>query len=219
VIANTSPFAFTSLSVTDDQGVDVACPRELPQPGESVTCTGSGTAVAGQYHNVGSVTATARGKVYVDRDESFYFGVPVGRGVTIQKLTNGQRVSQAPGPGLPVGGLVSWVRGHGVSPFPFTSLSVTTIRASIVPRVAAAGGSIRCTGAGRSWRAHHRVGMVTATGGGTSRIGMSFYFGARGSRRPIRKFTNGERVSQCRALDSRRQPRVLTYVVTNVPRR
>ena len=64
-----------SLSVTDDRGATVACPRDLPPPGASITCTGSGTAVAGQYRNVGSVTATGGGNIHTDRDESFYFGV------------------------------------------------------------------------------------------------------------------------------------------------
>jgi hypothetical protein len=41
VITNRSALTFTSLSVTDDRGVAVACPRELPAPGASVTCTAS----------------------------------------------------------------------------------------------------------------------------------------------------------------------------------
>ena len=98
VITNASPFTFTSLSVTDDQGVTVACPRELPPPGASITCTGSGTAVVGQYHNVGTVTATAAGNEFTDQDDSFYLGVPMGGSVRIRKFTNGEHVNQAPGP-------------------------------------------------------------------------------------------------------------------------
>ena len=74
VVTNISTSTFSTLSVTDDRGVTVACPRDLPPPGASITCTGSGTAVAGQYRNVGSVTATGGGNVHTDRDESFYFG-------------------------------------------------------------------------------------------------------------------------------------------------
>ena len=40
-----------------------------------ITCTGSGTAVAGQYRNVGTAVATANGNEYTARDESFYLGV------------------------------------------------------------------------------------------------------------------------------------------------
>jgi hypothetical protein len=55
----------------------VACPRDLPAPGASITCTGSGTALPGQYRNVGTVTVTANGDRdrFTDQDVSFYFGV------------------------------------------------------------------------------------------------------------------------------------------------
>ena len=56
VITNRSALTFTSLSVTDDQEGDVACPKMLPQPGRSLTCTGSGTAVAGQDYAVPPAT-------------------------------------------------------------------------------------------------------------------------------------------------------------------
>jgi hypothetical protein len=61
--------------VTDDRGVQVVCPSVLPAAGDSITCTGSGTAVAGQYRNVGTAVATVNGTAYTDRDESFYLGV------------------------------------------------------------------------------------------------------------------------------------------------
>jgi hypothetical protein len=66
---------FASVSVTDDRGVAVACPRLLLSPGASMTCRGSGLAVAGQYRNVGTVVAAADGVLHVDADESFYLGV------------------------------------------------------------------------------------------------------------------------------------------------
>lgn len=74
VVTNRSPLTFTSLSVTDDRGVAVACPKMIPAPGASITCTGSGKAVAGQYRNVGTVTVTADGRQYMDSDASHYFG-------------------------------------------------------------------------------------------------------------------------------------------------
>jgi hypothetical protein len=77
VITNRSALAFSSLSVADDRGVAVACPKELPEPGASLTCTGSGQAQAGQYRNVGTVTVTINGRVYTASDPSHYLGVPV----------------------------------------------------------------------------------------------------------------------------------------------
>jgi hypothetical protein len=74
VITNRTASTFTSMTVTDDRGVAIACPQILPPPGASVTCTGSGVAVAGQYRNVGTVRVTVGGALYTDSDESFYFG-------------------------------------------------------------------------------------------------------------------------------------------------
>ena len=46
------------IVVTDDQGVIVSLPgNHASAPGESMICTASGTAVAGQYANLGTVTA------------------------------------------------------------------------------------------------------------------------------------------------------------------
>ena len=76
VVRNESPVAFTRMSVTDDRGVPVSCPRELPAPGTSVTCTGSGVAVAGPYRNVGTVTVTVNNREHSASDPSHYFGGP-----------------------------------------------------------------------------------------------------------------------------------------------
>jgi hypothetical protein len=72
------------LSVTDDRGVAVACPRDLPPPGASITCTGSGTAAAGQYRNVGTVTATGSAMQFTASDASHYFGTTVQEEAKVQ---------------------------------------------------------------------------------------------------------------------------------------
>jgi hypothetical protein len=77
VVTNRTTQTLTSLTVTDDRGVAVACPQALPAPGASITCTASGIAVAGQYRNVGTVVAAAGAKKYTDSDESFYHGGPI----------------------------------------------------------------------------------------------------------------------------------------------
>jgi len=183
VITNRSTLTFTSLSVTDDRAVAVACPRILPPPGASVTCTGQGTAVAGQYRNVGTVSVTANGTQYTASDASHYFGGPVA-GVTIEKYTNGQRVSQAPGPGIPVGSPVSWtyvVTNTGA--LTFTSLSVTDDRGLAVacPRLLPApGASLTCAASGVAAAGQYRnVGTVVATAGGITYTAsdVSYYFG------------------------------------------
>ena len=67
----------TSLSVTDDRGVEVLCPTRAGEPGASLTCSGSGTAVLGQYRNVGRVIVAANGHVFTASDASHYLGTPV----------------------------------------------------------------------------------------------------------------------------------------------
>jgi hypothetical protein len=182
VITNRSALTFTSLSVTDDRGVAVACPRELPAPRASVTCTGSGVAVAGQYRNVGTVTVTADGNQYTASDASHYFGGLSG--VTIEKLTNGQHVSQAPGPSISVGRPVVWAYVvTNTSALPFASLSVTDDRGVFVacPSVTLMpGASITCTGSGVAVAGQYRnVGTVVATAGGAryTATDASYYFG------------------------------------------
>ena len=58
VVSNTSSRPLTNISVTDDQGVVVTCPGTTLGAGLSSTCSGSGTAVAGQYANLGTLTAS-----------------------------------------------------------------------------------------------------------------------------------------------------------------
>ena len=47
-VTNTGNVPNTDIRVTDDQGVAVSCPSDTLAPGQSMTCTGSGTAVVGQ---------------------------------------------------------------------------------------------------------------------------------------------------------------------------
>ena len=47
-----------AIVVTDDRGVTVTCPPATLAPGAQTTCTANGVAAAGQYANIGSVTAS-----------------------------------------------------------------------------------------------------------------------------------------------------------------
>ncbi len=79
VVTNTGDVQLTGVSVTDDRGVAVTCPKSVLAPGESMTCTASGTATAGQYSNLGTVGGTpAGGSPVTASDPSHYDGVPVG---------------------------------------------------------------------------------------------------------------------------------------------
>jgi uncharacterized repeat protein (TIGR01451 family) len=107
-VTNASGRDLSNIVVTDDQGVMVSCPGTTLSAGTSMTCTGSGIALEGQYANVGTVDAeTPDGSPASDTDPSHYFGTsaPV---VTIEKSTEGFDADTPPGPSLPVGSSVSW---------------------------------------------------------------------------------------------------------------
>lgn len=74
IVTNTGTLALNNVAVTDDQGVAVTCPKNALAVGESMTCTAAGAATAGQYANLGSVTADSAGGSVSDSDPSHYFG-------------------------------------------------------------------------------------------------------------------------------------------------
>ena len=61
LVTNTGNVPLTGIVVTDDQGEAVSCLATILAPGEDMTCTATGTSVAGQYANLGTVTATGAG--------------------------------------------------------------------------------------------------------------------------------------------------------------
>ena len=82
VVTNTGTVNLTSVAVVDDRGVVVSCGGQTTlAPAASMTCTGSGVAVLGQYRNLGTVTAnwamgSTSGSV-TDADLSHYLGIAV----------------------------------------------------------------------------------------------------------------------------------------------
>ena len=65
--------------MADGGGMAVTCPKTTLAPGESMTCTGSGTATFGQHSNVGAATGTPSGGSPVTaQDASHYLGYLLG---------------------------------------------------------------------------------------------------------------------------------------------
>jgi hypothetical protein len=73
-VTNTGPVDLFNVTVTDDQGVVVTCPKTTLAVAETMTCTGSGIAVAGQYANIGTATGQYNGTTVHDSDPSHYYG-------------------------------------------------------------------------------------------------------------------------------------------------
>jgi hypothetical protein len=77
IVTNTGfgPGRELTITVTDDQGVDVICEIDYLDVGKSVTCYGYGVAEAGLYVNVGCVEGVdVRGDTVSDCDPSHYYG-------------------------------------------------------------------------------------------------------------------------------------------------
>ncbi len=106
VVTNTGTAPLKDITVTDDQGVEVTCPKTELEPGESMTCSGDGIAVFGQYGNIGTVSTLS--PVVSDQDPSHYFGVSEEPGIDIEKLTNGEDADDPPGPYLTINDPVTW---------------------------------------------------------------------------------------------------------------
>ncbi len=131
VVTNTGDVQLIDVTVTDDQGVAVACPESTLDPLESMTCTGNGTAAAGQYANVGSVVGTPvdgagqpSGPPVDDSDPSHYFGARAS--IDIEKSTNGEDADAPTGPRIPVGDSVTWTYVvTNTGNVPLTNVTVT----------------------------------------------------------------------------------------------
>ncbi|HYO14365.1 MAG TPA: hypothetical protein VE685_14310, partial [Thermoanaerobaculia bacterium] len=200
-VTNTGRVDLTDVKVTDDQGVAVTCPKTALKRNESMTCTGHGTAVAGQYANLGTVTAkTSCGSVVEASDPSHYFGREDRPGIEIQKLTNGNDCDTAPGLTIPVGSPVLWeylVTNTGN--VTLTSVKVTDDQGVAVscPKTSLQSGeSMRCTGTGVAVACQYRnLGTVTAKTPGGPTVqdqDASHYFGQHHAAIQIEKLTNGQ---------------------------
>lgn len=78
-VTNTGNVPLSNVGVTDDQGVIVVCPVDVLEPGSSMVCVGSGTAIVGDYANIGTASGSYTDDLGStanpdDNDPSSYFG-------------------------------------------------------------------------------------------------------------------------------------------------
>jgi hypothetical protein len=74
-IQNTGNVTMTGIVVHDDKGVVVTCPKTTLLSGESMTCTGSGIAILGQYTNIAYADGYYNSIKYTSNTEpANYFG-------------------------------------------------------------------------------------------------------------------------------------------------
>jgi hypothetical protein len=203
VVVNNGQAVLNNVKVTDDRGVAVSCPKTALQPGEQMTCTGSGKATSGQYKNVGTAVGTPpSGPSVSDDDPSHYYGkYPPPAKIKIQKYTNGEDADSAPGPSINVGDPVQWTyvvsNEGGVT---LSNVKVTDDRGVSVscPKTSLqVGEQMTCTGSGKATSGQYKnVGTAVGTppsGSNVSDDDPSHYYGKTvyPAKINIKKYTNG----------------------------
>jgi NAD-dependent dihydropyrimidine dehydrogenase PreA subunit len=199
-ITNTGNVDLENITVTDDQEVGVICPVAILEAGASMICTASGTALTGQYANMGTVTGTPPGGLpaVTDSDMSHYFGVSPA--ISIEKSTNGHDADTEIGPFILAGETITWdylVTNSG----DITLVNVTVTDDQVVEVVCPqdvlkAAEAMTCTASGTALTGQYaNTGTVTGTPpGGLPDItdsDMSHYFGVSPGIN-IEKSTNGQ---------------------------
>ena len=189
VVVNTGSVELSGIEVTDDQEVLVGCPGTALLPGASMTCTGSGTAVAGQYANLGTVAAAdPSGNPVGAEDPSHYFGIAAEPSIDIEKSTNGEDADKAPGPTIPVGQPVAWdyfvLNDGGAELFDIVVTDDQGVLVECPLTSLPSGESMICTAAGIAVEGQYsNLGAVTAVDAEGNVVGdqdLSHYFGEAG---------------------------------------
>ena len=223
-VTNTGQEQLLEINVTDDKGVAVSCPKNVLAAGESMTCTGSGTATTGQYKNVGKVTAKdACDNAVDDDDPSHYYGT-TDPAIKIVKKTNGHDANAAPGPEIPVGSPVNWTyEVTNIGQITLTGVAVTDskgVAVSCPKTTLQPGESMTCTGSGIAQACQYEnLGTVTGTAYGGAKVSASdpsHYYGTFYPAIKIKKATNGEDADTAPGPKLQvGSPVNWTYVVTN----
>ena len=167
VVTNTGDATLSSVGITDDQGVTVSCPASVLAAGQTMVCTAAGTAIGGQYANVGTVTGTSPcGDIVSDTDPSHYLGQALVASIRIEKATNGHDADLPPGPTITLGQAVSWtyvvtntgdLQLSGISVSDDQGVAVSCPVSSLAP-----GQSMSCTASGTAAAGQYaNLGSVT----------------------------------------------------------
>ncbi|HEY3274139.1 MAG TPA: hypothetical protein VGJ92_10265, partial [Methanocella sp.] len=180
VVINTGNVPLTDIAVTDDPGVGISLPKMTLAPGESMTCTASATALAGQYANSGTAAGTYNGRRVSNSDIAYYYGYNTAS-IDIVTATNGGDDTY-----IPIGAAVAWTyQVTNTGNVTLTNIIVTDNRGTTVtlPKTTLAPAeSMTGTAAGTATVGlYENIGTVTATrpdGSVASASDASSYFGS-----------------------------------------
>ena len=162
-VTNTGNVELTNVTVTDCQGVTVDCGGQITlAAGATMACTAAGTAVAGEYENIATVTGTPPAVVdengnsvtpdpVTDDDPSHYY-TSTEPAIHVEKTTNGEDADSTPGPYINTGGPVTWtyvVTNTGNTDLAAITLEDDPVGIITCPQTALAiGASMTCTASG-----------------------------------------------------------------------
>ena len=213
VVTNTGNVPLTDVTVTDDveDAASIDCagtgsnvvPGPLA-PGASVTCVATGTATAGQYRNLGAVTATGPqatdvdgnpvdGEEVSDEDLSHYFGAQPA--IDIEKATNTHDADEPVGPLVSHNGGVVWT-------YVVTNTGNVTLSDVEVTDDVEAASSITCEGADGNVIDELEPGeSVECTATGTGIVGQYANLGTATGLAPATTDENGDDVPRERVTD------------------
>ncbi|WP_321418391.1 hypothetical protein [uncultured Methanomethylovorans sp.] len=205
-VTNTGNVNLTSVVVSDNMGVIPTYVsgdngNSILEVGESWIYNATGVATAGQYANIGNVTADYKGTPVTDEDPSHYFGSSTA--IDIEKYTNGEDADNAPGPYVGIGSTVTWT--YNVTNTGNVNLTsvVVSDNMGVIPTYVSGDNGNSILEVGESWiynatgvataGQYANIGNVTADYKGTpvTDEDPSHYFGS-STAIDIEKYTNGE---------------------------
>ncbi len=184
-VTNTGNITLTQLSVSDDHGVTVSCPRSILAPAETTTCSAQGVAITGSYSNTGIAMASPLvGDPVSATSRSYYFGASPH--LQLYALVNDVHASEAPGLFLLAGQPVTFtyfitntgnVSLSGILVTDTQLSSVTCPLTSLLPMQV-----MQCTGTGILVGTGQDVVSARASGSngplGTSTFDTAYYYGS-----------------------------------------
>ena len=197
-VTNIGNATLTAITLSDDVLGTVSCPKVILAPDDSMSCTASDMASAGQYVNTGTVSGTPPvGAAVSDSDPSHYYGVTSS--IKVEKFTNGQDADAQPGPFILVGDTVTWtyeITNTGNVTLTAVTLSDDVLGTVSCPKVILAPGALMsCTASGTATAGQYvNTGTVIGTppaGDAVRDSDPSHYFGV-GPSIKVEKSTNGQ---------------------------
>lgn len=184
-VTNNGTVVLTPVTVTDDTGLDVTCPKRSFDPGESMVCTARTIAEGCLHINVGTATGTAPDGARVSATDVAYYEGLYAPALTLETLVNDNEADQPPGPYVDAGDPLHWtfvVTNSGNARVEGIIVSTQKTEPATCPKTALdPGESMTCTAESLAAQGQHReVGTASGSdpcGSAAVATDPAYYFG------------------------------------------